>query len=78
MCLETKTSIGYQLLHESFHPDLFGSLVIFINMPIIDTLEANQIRTPISPMNIQFWDAYFEQGQSNFRLSKRQFNFHYF
>lgn len=68
--LETKTSIGYQLLHESFHPDLFGSLVIFINMPIIDTLEANQIRTPIYPMNIQFWDAYFEQGQSNFRYPK--------
>lgn len=52
--------ITYVLDFESFNPDGWGDIRLIPTKPQIDTLEVNQITTPVYPMNVQFFDAYYD------------------
>jgi hypothetical protein len=65
-----KLKIQYELETVNYPIPVWGNIYLFNKDLIIDTLQVNQIRTPIYPMNIQFWDAYFDGGEANYHYPK--------
>ncbi len=65
--------IHYELESEANNNDSKGVIKVFIDKTKlkIDTLNINQISTPIYPQNIQFWDAYTHQyGKAQYQYPK--------
>lgn len=62
--------MSYVLESDSWHPNNIGQIKVIRDMPIIDTLEINQVSAPIYPSNIQFFDANFEMNGPNYFYPK--------
>ncbi|MCK5775148.1 MAG: T9SS type A sorting domain-containing protein [Bacteroidales bacterium] len=61
--INNKLKIFYKHPDSIYYPPCRAS--IFINRILtIDTLDCNQIKTPIYPQNLQFWDTYFDQSST--------------
>ena len=58
--LETTMQANY-MLQDTISQIVYPGHIYAFPVLIIDTLNCNQIKTPIFPQNLQFWDGYFNQ-----------------
>mgnify|MGYP002640190677 CR=1 FL=1 len=65
-----RLKINYVLDYESFNSHGIGDVHIFSIIPNFDTLEINQVAAPIYPMNVQFFDVYFDWSGPNYHYPK--------